>query len=139
MAYITGIGGVFFNIKGDSNVLLEWYRHNLGLNVTEYGIEAPIKEKILITFRRNDTNSYINFTVDNIEAFMKELKSKNVEIVSEIKKYEYGSFAQIKDIAGNIIELFEVNKEAYYRMIEAEKKAYLEKLKYNEKRKPKKI
>ena len=49
MAYITGIGGVFFNIKGDSNVLLEWYRHNLGLNVTEYGIEAPIKEKILIT------------------------------------------------------------------------------------------
>ncbi|XFA98204.1 VOC family protein [Candidatus Izemoplasma sp. B36] len=129
MAYITGIGGVFFNIKGDSEALLEWYRYNLGLNVTAYGIEAPIKENILVTFKRNSTNAYINFTVDNIEVFMKELKNKNVEVVSEIKNYEYGSFAQIKDIAGNIIELFEVNKDAYYKMIEEEKKAYLEKLK----------
>ena len=129
MAYITGIGGVFFNIKGDSDVLLEWYRYNLGLNVTEYGIEAPVKENILVTFRRNSTNAYINFTVDNIKEFMKELKKKNVEIVSEIKHYEYGSFSQIKDIAGNIIELFEVNKEAYYKMIEEEKEVYLNKLK----------
>ena len=45
------------------------------------------------------------------------------------KEYEYGWFSQIKDIAGNIVELFEVNHETYFKMIEKEKIAYLEKLK----------
>ena len=129
MAKIKGLGGSFFNVEGDYSKLLKWYQENLGLAVTEYGLEVPADTSILVTFKRNSSKAFINFTVDNIVEFMDELKQKNVEIVSDIITYDYGSFAQAKDCAGNIVELFEVNIENYLKMIEAEKANYLNKKK----------
>lgn len=129
MAKIMGLGGVFFQAKGNEQELLEWYRTVLKLDVTEYGIEAPINQNILVTFKRNDSNAFINFIVDDIRKFMENLKTNKVEVISEIVEYEYGLFSQIKDIGGNIIELFEVNQEKYDEMVKKEKAVYIEKMK----------
>ncbi len=129
MAKIQGLGAAFFQVEGNNPELLEWYRNFLKLNVTEYGLEVQATMPILVTFKRNHSNAFINFTVDDIREFMDELKTEGVEVVSDIVEYEYGWFSQIKDIAGNIVELFEVNHETYFEMVEQEKKAYLEKQK----------
>lgn len=127
MAKIQGLGGAFFHIEGDYPQLLEWYRQVLKLNVTEYGIEVPNNIPILVTLKRNESMAYINFIVDDIYAFVEYLRGREVEIISDIETYEYGLFCQIKDIAGNVIELFEVNHETYFEMVEKEKEAYLKK------------
>lgn len=124
MSKITGLGGTFFNINGDHKKLLEWYHKTLGLKVTEYGINIESTQKTLVTLKRDNINAFINFTVDNIEEFMQEMISKNVEVVQEIKDYGYGKFSQIKDLFGNIIELFEINPEAYEKMISEEMESY---------------
>lgn len=124
MASITGLGGVFFNVTGEHKELLKWYNEILGLKVTEYGINIDSSQATLLTLKRFDNKAFVNFTVDNIELFMEELKLKGVEVVSDIKEYPYGKFSQIKDLYGNIIELFEVNFEAYEKMVLEELENY---------------
>ena len=129
MAKIKGIGGVFFNLKGDESELLKWYQEVLGLEVTEYGIAAQMDQDVLVTLKRQNANAFINFIVDDIHGFMEQLKHKNVEITQDIVEYEYGLFSQIKDIAGNVIELFKVYQKEYDEMVKKEKQAYNEKKK----------
>lgn len=124
MSMITGLGGVFFHIDGNQKELLEWYHDVLGLEVTEYGINIDSSQATLLTVKRTNNNAYVNFTVDDIESFMKELTKKGVEVVSQIKEYPYGKFSQIKDLYGNIVELFEVNFEAYHKMVIEELENY---------------
>lgn len=124
MAKITGLGGAFFNVKGDALESLKWYNEVLGLRVTEYGLNISSSEEILVTLKQHSNNAFINFTVDNLEEYLKELKSKGVKVVKEIEEYDYGKFAQIKDLHSNIIELFEVYEEAYHKMIKQELKNY---------------
>ena len=52
MAKITGLGGAFFDIKGDMPTLLKWYKDVLGLTVTEYGINIQSSQETLITVKR---------------------------------------------------------------------------------------
>jgi predicted enzyme related to lactoylglutathione lyase len=117
MSKITGLGGAFFNITGDHEQLLEWYNKTLGLKVTEYGLNIASCKETLVTLKRSSNNAYINFTVDNIKEYMEELKNKGVIVVREITNYDYGKFSQIKDLFGNIIELFEINPKEYEKMI----------------------
>lgn len=37
MSKITGIGGVFLNVVGDTKKLLYWYQDVLGLDIAELG------------------------------------------------------------------------------------------------------
>ena len=53
-----------------------------------------------------------------------QLREKDVKIVKEIEKYSYGKFAQIEDILGNVIELWEPMKKEYEEMIKKEVKNY---------------
>ncbi len=129
MAKIIGLGGVFFNTQGDEKELLKWYQDVLGLDVTEYGIEAKMNQNVLVTLKRQPSNAFINFIVDDIHKFMTEMKQKNVEIVSDVVEYEYGLFSQIKDISGNVIELFQVYQKEYDEMVEKEKLEYKDKMK----------
>lgn len=129
MGKIIGLGGVFFQTNGDEQRLLRWYNEVLKLNVTEYGIEAPINQSILVTLKRNESNAFINFIVDDIYEIMSELKANKVEVISEIVEYEYGLFSQIRDIGGNVVELFQVYQEKYNEMVENEKQRYIEKMK----------
>lgn len=121
MAKITGLGGVFLQYDKDVEKLLEWYKHVLGLDISEYGINFLIpNETTLITFSKDRSDTVLNFSVDDLEVFMKELKDKGVEIQQEMESFEYGSFARIKNPFGQVIELAQINKEPYLKMVHEE-------------------
>lgn len=122
MSKITGIGGVFLNVVGDTKKLLDWYHDVLGLDITEFGINFLVPNKFtLITFDNEEPAKFVlNFTVDNLDDFIATLKSKGVKILQEIEVYEYGKFARIEDILGNKVELWEPVDEAYIKMVETE-------------------
>lgn len=122
MSKITGIGGVFLDISGDTKRLLNWYHEMLGLDITEYGINFLTPNKFtLITFDNKDPGkAMLNFTVDNLDGFMEALENKGVKVIQETKTQGYGKFAQIEDILGNVIELWEPFDDNYIRMVEEE-------------------
>lgn len=126
MAKITGLGGIFLKKSSDIKTLLEWYRDVLELDVTEYGINFLVPNEItLITFS-GESEAVLNFTVDNLDEFIKMLKEKEITIHSDIKVYEYGKFAQIKDPFGHIIELWETDTDNYIEMVKNEIKEFNE-------------
>lgn len=125
MAKITGIGGIFVKIQNEIQPLLRWYQEVLGLDITEYGLNfLTPNELTLITFDKSDGETVLNFTVDNLDVFMEELKTKDVIIHQEIKEYDYGKFAQIKDPYGTTVELWETKKENYIKMVKKEMTDY---------------
>lgn len=121
MAKITGIGGIFLRTKSDTTKLLHWYRDVLGLDITEYGINFLTPNQFtLITYDNKDEQPMLNFSVDDLETFVTELKEKNVTIQQEIIEYDFGKFAQIKDPFGTVIELAEIIADNYLQMVKKE-------------------
>ena len=51
----------------------------------------------------------INYSVQNIEGLVRNLRESGVTIVDTIITYEYGKFVHIMDPEGNKIELWEPN------------------------------
>ena len=137
MKKIKGIGGIFFKCK-DPEKVKDWYSKHLGMNTNEYGtnfVSRDDENSSVKTFLQwspfSDKTEYfspgekyfmINYRVENLVELMKELKSEGVNIIHEIKEYSYGKFAQIMDIEGNQIELWEPSPEEYEKIVEKEKK-----------------
>src|SRR5690554_4983687 len=127
MAKVIGIGGIFAHFKGETKSLYDWYEKNLGLDFSAYGTGFISGEQLMVlTFKRDDNQDmpYLNFRVDDIKALMNHLKSLNTEIISDIKDYDYGKFATIRDPFGNPIELWEADHEAYKALVEQELNQY---------------
>lgn len=123
MAKVIGLGGVFVHFKGDMKELFDWYEHNLGLSFSSYGSGFIEGEQLMvISFRRSDKSDapYLNFRVDNLEEMIQSLKSQKIEIIDDIKEYEYGKFATIKDPFDNVLELWQAYSEPYKKMVEKE-------------------
>jgi len=129
MSRITGIGGVFLNLDTDTKQLLKWYSDVLGLDVSDYGINFLEPNLMtLITFNRKpDDEAILNFAVDDLDDYVDKLKDKDVEVHKEVDTYPFGKFAQIKDIAGNIIELCQLNDDKYAAMVQEEIKQFKDK------------
>ncbi|WP_267403856.1 MULTISPECIES: VOC family protein [unclassified Chryseobacterium] len=122
MKRVTGIGGIFFKCK-DPKALKEWYKTHLGIDVNDYGATFDWKEvadsnaKGSLTWSPSpETTTYfepsarefmINYTVDNLEALVEELKKEGVTILDEIATYDFGKFIHILDLEGNKVELWE--------------------------------
>lgn len=122
MKRVTGIGGIFFKCK-DPKALKEWYKTHLGIDVNEYGATFDWKEvansnaKGSLTWSPSpETTKYfepstrefmINYTVDNLETLIEELKKEEVEILDEMTTYDFGKFIHILDLEGNKVELWE--------------------------------
>lgn len=122
MSRINGIGGVFISIPNNSDELLKWYDEVLEVDTSEYGISF-LEPNIftLITFTSSKNNkTVLNFTVDNLDMYMNKLRKKNVKIIKEIQQYSYGKFAQIEDIYGDTIELWEPDYDGYLEMVKNE-------------------
>jgi predicted enzyme related to lactoylglutathione lyase len=117
---IIGIGGVFFKCD-NPQALNAWYKDVLGMEPNDYGVLFEIKPfsgtpKYLQLGTFSDESKYfepskkgfmINFRVDDLDAFLSELKNKGVNTLGPIEVYDYGRFAHILDIEGNKIELWE--------------------------------
>lgn len=119
---VTGIGGIFF-FSENQQEMKEWYAKNLGFEVNEWGATFESRdfnnpEKINSVqwspFKKDDEyfspskkDFMINYTVQNIEGFVNQLKENGVTLLGEIATYDYGKFVHIIDAEGNKIELWE--------------------------------
>ncbi len=125
MAGVIGIGGIFIKFKDPAKMKL-WYSEVLKMTTNDYGVLFEFGGKDtnkaylqLGTFEHktdyfgSDNQQYmINFRVDDLESFQKDLIAKKVTIVDELESYSYGKFLHIEDPEGNRIELWEaVDKE----------------------------
>lgn len=122
MKRVTGIGGIFFKCK-DPIKLKEWYKTHLGIDTNDYGATFDWKQmsdsdaKGSLTWGpTKETTDYfepstrefmINYTVENLETLVEELKKEGVTILDEIAVYDFGKFVHILDLEGNKVELWE--------------------------------
>lgn len=118
MAKITGLGGVFVKRK-DVAASTQWYKDVLGI-AGEYGpvfrwADDPQDDpfSLLSSFPSETTyldpgsrGFMLNFRVDDLDGFQKELEEKGVEILGRADE-PYGKFAWILDPDGIKIELWE--------------------------------
>lgn len=127
MAAIMGLGGVFIKLKSNVKKRLQWYHDILGVDVSAYGVNfLNPNEFTLITFNEAEEESVtLNFTVDDLEAFVQELKRKDVKFLTEIEEFDYGKFVRIEDVDGYPVELWEPHHDNYTEMVETEIRAYV--------------
>jgi len=117
MAKITGLGGVFHVVK-DPSATRAWYKEYLGLD-GEYGPMLRWSEEtgdepysLVGAFSNSDYFKpsvkpfMINLRVDDLDAFVEELKAKGLEILGHDDE-GYGKFAWIMDCDGVKIELWQ--------------------------------
>jgi lactoylglutathione lyase len=125
MARITGLGGVFLKVDGDARALIVWYHDVLGIEAGRYGLSLPgASVPTLATLNEHPDGAVLNFTVDDLPAYLSALRERGVRVVQEVADYDYGRFAQIADPLGGVIELWEPNLDAYRAMAAAEVAAY---------------
>jgi predicted enzyme related to lactoylglutathione lyase len=119
---ITGLGGIFVKCR-DRDSLVSWYRDKLGLSYDGYGINFPFRDYINPQQEcynvwgpfKDDTDYFqpskkefmINLRVENLEAYLEELKANGIEQVGDTVSEDFGKFAWIVDPEGTKIELWE--------------------------------
>jgi catechol 2,3-dioxygenase-like lactoylglutathione lyase family enzyme len=118
--HITGVGGVFFKAK-DPKALAAWYRDVLGLPLEAWGgsvlrYDAPMHPPVLTWsafpaktgyFAPSTSEFMINYAVDDMDAILARLKTKDVTIVKRDDSDPNGRFAWVLDPEGNKVELWE--------------------------------
>ncbi|MEO1046566.1 MAG: VOC family protein [Pseudomonadota bacterium] len=117
MAKITGLGGIFYIVK-DPAATRKWYADMLGLE-GEYGPQLDWSEESgdkpysLIShftdgeyLKPSGERFMINLRVDDLPAFLEQLKAKGVDILGHSDE-GYGEFAWIIDPDGVKIELWQ--------------------------------
>lgn len=120
---VTGIGGILF-FSENPQEMRDWYTKNLGLEMNAWGSSSFESRNIdnpeVITplqwtpfkkgseyFAPSQKEYMINYTVQNIEGLVEQLKQNGVTILDEITVYDFGKFVHIMDAEGNKIELWE--------------------------------
>ncbi|HSW97737.1 MAG TPA: VOC family protein [Candidatus Saccharimonadales bacterium] len=123
---VTGLGGVFFKVK-DRQVMTEWYKKHLGLDIEEWGgvmfqwadLPAinPDAYSMISFFDQNSDqvqpsskDFMLNLVVDDLFALVEALKNEGIELIGEPSDTEFGKFASIMDPEGNKLELWEPAK-----------------------------
>ena len=118
-AKITGLGGVFVTSK-DPKALAAWYRDVLGIHLESWGgailrYDAPGHPPMALwnAMPRNSDEILpshrefmINFAVDDLDSFVKQLEGKGVTILKR-QQDETGKFASVLDPDGTKIELWQ--------------------------------
>ena len=121
MEKVTGIGGFFFKSKNPDQ-LNQWYEENLGLkqsppdqlsggwwtNAVPSIFYAEPEES---DFAGTNQCWYINFTVNDLEAMMKQLRENGIEVKLKHGASKFGKFAHLYDPEGNLIEIWEPSPE----------------------------
>lgn len=126
MTAIKGIGGVFIN-SNDPARLAEWYKAVLGLEMESHPDEGffhvfwhkdpesgLLRENPVFAINGTDAplagsprQFVLNLRVDDLDSFLANLRGQNVPIDGNVLVWERGKHARIKDLDGNVIELYE--------------------------------
>jgi catechol 2,3-dioxygenase-like lactoylglutathione lyase family enzyme len=118
--HVVGIGGVFFKAK-DPKALAAWYRDVLGMPMEAWGgallrYDAPKHPDVLAWnafpaatkyFEPSASSFMINYAVDDMDAMLARLRTKNVQILKQDDADANGRFAWILDPEGNKLELWQ--------------------------------
>ena len=116
MERVTGIGGVFFRSR-DPEALTRWYVEHLGLEASEHGpvllrasadaitVWAPFPEGT--DYIGGPAQWMVNFRVRDLDAMLRQLRERGVEVEDKTEDYDYGRFGWARDPEGNRIELWE--------------------------------
>jgi len=118
MAKITGLGGIFYKVE-DPERTRAWYQEMLGIGgewganfrwadepgEDPYSLASPFKASTDY-FDPSQSSFMVNYRVDDLDAFVEELKAKGVEILGS-QNEDYGKFAWILDCDGIKIELWQ--------------------------------
>ena len=123
MARVMGIGGVFFESRGEAARLAAWYQTHLGIPLESWGgaiLRWPddtaedggmtvwhVADSGTEWFRPGDSSFMINYRIDDLDAMIAQLRADGVELVSGPESHENGKFAWILDPDGNKVELWE--------------------------------
>ena len=122
---VTGVGGIFFKCT-DPEKIKAWYAEHLGFDTNAYGVSfesgnsgnpeektylhwSPFPENTKY-FEPSEKEFMINYTVENIEELVEELRQNGVTILDEVEDSEYGKFVHILDCENNKIELWQPPK-----------------------------
>jgi catechol 2,3-dioxygenase-like lactoylglutathione lyase family enzyme len=117
MAKITGLGGIFYVVK-DPEATRAWYRDVLGLSgkygpllrwsedqgPEPYSMISPFSDSSYI--RPGHGDFMINLRVDDLDAFIRQLAAKGVEVAGYVDE-GYGKFVWLLDPDGIKIELWQ--------------------------------
>ncbi len=115
MERVTGIGGVFFR-AADHRALGAWYQQHLGVPVDEAGhaIFPESRNTVWSPFTHDtgywpaDKQWMVNFTVNDLDAMLAQLRSAGVEVDDNIEVLDgIGRFGWAVDPEGNRFELWE--------------------------------
>ena len=122
MARVTGIGGVFFKAS-DPKALTEWYRTNLGFDVSPWGGVAfrwaedntngsgttawNVFKADTTHFAPSTSSFMINYRVDDLLGLLAKLREAGCAVDEKVDESEYGKFGWVMDPEGNRIELWQ--------------------------------
>jgi len=127
MASIKGLGGAFME-SNDAKKLAEWYETALGIKMMPENSESggyhvfhtidaetgDARENPVFainqskeTLPASNRGFMFNFRVDDLDEFLEELESQGIKQEREKIKWKRGKHAWVKDIDGNMIELYE--------------------------------
>jgi catechol 2,3-dioxygenase-like lactoylglutathione lyase family enzyme len=115
---VSGIGGLFFRAH-DPERLRRWYEEYLGVvappsNHVEEPWEQQAGPTVFAPFRqeteyfgRPEQGWMVNFRVEDLDAFVAQLRAEDVAVEVDPEEYPHGRFARLHDPEGNPVELWE--------------------------------
>ena len=123
MKRVTGIGGIF--IKSENpEVLKDWYRTHLGMDIQDWGGMAfqwstadnrnpngttiwSIFAESSPYFNPSQANFMVNYRVEDLHSVLDALRSEGCDVDAKTEESEFGKFGWVMDPDGNRVELWE--------------------------------
>jgi predicted enzyme related to lactoylglutathione lyase len=123
MKRVTGIGGIFFKAK-QPEVLRQWYRTHLGIDIQDWGGAAfqwrgpahPTGDGTTVWCVFEEASTYfapskaafmINYRVEDLHAVLAALRSEGCQVDEKVEESELGKFGWVMDPEGNRVELWQ--------------------------------
>jgi len=127
MAQVQGIGGVFLSSQ-DAARLARWYEETLGIPMEAHpdGIgyyhvfqtrdaeTSILRENPVLAINQaqealaeKGRGFVLNLRVDDLYAFLEQLRAREVTVEERILEWERGKHAWLFDLDGNRVELYE--------------------------------
>ena len=123
MKRVTGIGGIFFKAR-EPEVLRDWYKKHLGIDVQVWGGTAftwsneervPVSGSTIWSIVPSNSDQFspgeapfmVNYRVENLHTLIQALRDEGCKVLEKTEDSEFGKFGWVIDPEGNKVELWE--------------------------------